>query len=77
MKNQRKTAEKIYKHALLSRALKKNDAAMEYLEQAIIADPSYAPAYITAAEIFQEQDMGLQALDCYGCAVRAEPGNIL
>lgn len=57
--------------------LKKNDAAMECLEQAIIADPSYAPAYITAAEIFQEQNMELQALDCYGCAVRAEQENIL
>lgn len=77
MKNPKKTAEKIYRQAALHRALKKNDAAMECLEQAVAADPSFAPAYVVAAEIFQEQDMGLQALDCYACAVRAEPENIL
>ena len=77
MANPRKIAEKNYKQALINRALRKTDAAMECLEQAVAADPSYAPAYMAAAEIFQEQDMGLQALDCYGCAMRAEPENIL
>ncbi len=67
------SAQKQYELGIESRDQGEREKAVEYFEAAVNIDPGHYQSYAAAAEIFMEQGLSLQAMDCYGCAISVRP----
>lgn len=71
-----KTAPVLYHLGVIHDAQGDKQTAIGHFEQAIEIDPQYTPAYTKTAKILLNEGMALQALGCYGAALKTAPDDL-